>query len=394
MQIITPTYRFLNHNTKHSSFNTKRNAMYALKYLYSFSEIINKNIEDFEFINFVQLIYFLKGVSSDGNDFAYELFTKRSNDSINNFLSVYREFYRFLGLRKSPIFNERTMSGYIPVAQYDIAALTKSKPKQEVPKYISQEEFAKIVKYIRENTPDKETRLRNECIVRIMYEGGLRLGEVLGSTLEDYVVEEVNDEDICFVYIRNRITDRNFQSAKTCMNVTSKRTYSSNDYKTKNVGYQLSFLNMDTYDLICEYIDIAHERAFKHCKNNYSKSSTDSVGYYKEINEENYYLFINQRGTPLSDVSWGKELRKIFEAVGITVNYGVKEDNLSHRFRHGFVMHLIHDLKIPREKVMARSRHKSYSSLDKYYNPTTSDLVAMKQEIEDNILGKGEDDYD
>ena len=281
------------------------------------------------------------------------------------------------------------MSGYIPTqTQYDLSKLTQSKSKQEVPKYISTEEFKKIIQYIRKNIKDKERILRDECIIRIMYEGGLRLGEVLGSTLEDYVIEEVNDEEICFLYIRNRLTDKKYQSAKTCMNVFSKRTYESNDYKTKDVGYQLSFLNLDTYDLICEYIDLAHERAFKKCKKGYEKSKTDAIGEYKKNNEDNYYLFINSRGTPLSDTTWNEELREIFEAVGIPINYGVKEDNLNHRFRHGFIMHLIHDLKIPREKVMIRSRHKSYSSLDAYYNPTTSEIVKMKQEIEDELLDK------
>lgn len=84
----------------------------------------------------------------------------------------------------------------------------------EVPKYISTDEFATIIRYIRENIKDKEHRLRDECVVRIMYEGGCRLGEVLGSTLEDYVVTEVNEEDICFVYIRNRTTDKEHQNAK------------------------------------------------------------------------------------------------------------------------------------------------------------------------------------
>ena len=76
----------------------------------------------------------------------------------------------------------------------------------------------------------------------------------------------------------------------------------------------------------------------------------------------------------------------IFEAVGIQLDTGKKRDNLNHRFRHGFIMHLIYDLKIPREKVMVRSRHRNYTSLDAYYNPTTEQIVKMKTEIEDNIL--------
>ena len=392
MQVISSVYRFLNHGIKKSSFNTKRHSLYALKYLYAFSEIIDVSIENFTFENFIQLTYFLKGCSAEGDKIDYEILTKRGNESINMYFSTYREFYKFVGLSTSPLFRERTMAGYIPGSKYELSTLTKHKSFDDVPKYISTDDFKSSIKYIRSNIKDKERALRAECIVRIMYEGGLRLGEVLGSTLEDYVIKEVNDEDLCFVYIRNRLTDKQFQCAKTCMKVFNKRNYSNNDYKTRNVGYQLSFLNMDTYDLLCEYIDLAHERAFKNQKTNYAKAKADAVDLFKTNKTENYYVFLNSKGTPLSNVSWSQELRDVFVGVGLAVDSHSKNDNLSHRFRHGFVMHLIHDLKLPREKVMARSRHRSYSGLDAYYNPTTSDLVNMKQEIEDIILS--EEDYE
>lgn len=78
----------------------------------------------------------------------------------------------------------------------------------------------------------------------------------------------------------------------------------------------------------------------------------------------------------------------IFKAVGISVDSHSRKDNLSHRFRHGFVMHLIYDLKMPREQVMRRTRHKNYASLDAYYNPTTEQIVKMKLDIEESILKK------
>ena len=52
--------------------------------------------------------------------------------------------------------------------------------------------------------------------------------------------------------------------------------------------------------------------------------------------------------------------------------------------------HLIYDLKWSREKVMIRSRHKSYSSLDAYYNPTTEQLIDMKNDIQNMILNTEE----
>lgn len=108
-----------------------------------------------------------------------------------------------------------------------------------------------------------------------MYEGGCRIGEVLGSTLEDYVLKEVNDDEMCFVYIRNRYTDKKYQKAKTCMNIDSRKLYNNYGYETRDVGYQLTFLNIETYDLICDYIDVAHDRAYKKYRDNYDKGKAD-----------------------------------------------------------------------------------------------------------------------
>lgn len=385
--LISDAYDYLNHNDKRLSENTKVHSLYALRYLYIFSEIIETPIENFTRKDFIRLDHFLTGVSVNGNDFEYNILTRRKVDSVNNAFSTYREFYRYLGLDKSPILNERSFSKYTPTIA------NKGHVKRvEVPKFISTEEFAKIVKYIRENIKDKERRLRDECIVRIMYEGGCRIGEVLGSTLEDYVLKEVNDDEMCFVYIRNRYTDKKYQKAKTCMTIDSRKLYNNYGYETRDVGYQLTFLSIETYDLICDYIDIAHDRAYKKYRDNYDKGKADAVGEYKKSNEDNYYLFLNNRGEPLSVEGWNKELRMIFKGVGLQLDSKVKTDNLNHRFRHGFVMHLIYDLKWPREKVKVRSRHKSYASLDYYYNPTTEQLLDMKNEIQDMILDSEEND--
>ena len=389
-ELIEDAYNFLNHNQKRLSANSIKAEMYALRYLYVFREIIDKPIAEFTRIDFLKLNYFLSGVSADGSEVEYNLLTKRNSETINSFFSVYRELYRYLDLTSAPILNERSFAKYTPAGRRNKSANITN---VEVPKYISVEEFQKIISYIRNNISDKERRLRDECIVRIMYEGGCRLGEVLGSTLEDYVIQEVDNNEICFVYIRNRITDRNFQNAKTCMNITSRSNYRQNEYEVNGVGYQLTFLNMDTYDTICEYIDIAHDRAYKKHKDTYNKNVADAVGEYKKQNTTNYYLFLNNRGEPLSDEGWNKELRMIFKAVGISVDSHSRKDNLSHRFRHGFVMHLIYDLKMPREQVMRRTRHKNYASLDAYYNPTTEQIVKMKLDIEDMIL-KGDKKLD
>nr|WP_319217740.1 site-specific integrase [uncultured Trichococcus sp.] len=385
MNVISDTYRFLNHNYKRRANNTVNKSMYALKFLYVFLEIFDKTAQQLDQDDLVKLTYFLTGVTSKGQNIQLDLLTKRGKVTVNSFFSIYRDYFRFLRIADSPIFNENSYAKYVP-----------NKPKTQVqqanknfkqpPKYISNSDFENIIHYIRKNSVNREIALRNECLVRVMFEGGLRLGEALGSTIEDYILKEIDGKSICFVYIRNRVSNLPYQNAKTCMNVWDKKNYTSFEYQKEGIGYQLTYLSSDTYDLLMDYIDLSQARADKTCSVAYeSKAKADAVATCKESNQGNYYVFINSKCTPLSSSSWNKILRNIFESVGLPVDYGVKRYNLSHRFRHGFVMNLLHEQKLSAEQVIERTRHKGITSLAAYYTPTTEDTVRLKIKIEDKI---------
>ena len=391
--IIEDVYMFMNHRKKVLSETTMSAARYDLRYLYIYGEIIGKDIKEFDHDDFLALAYFLKGVSVDDTQMEVHLRTKRDVASVNGMFSSFRSYYRYLHL-DGPIFDEVSWSRYVPRDsnhQAKVNPFKAFKPK-EVPKYISVEEFNAIITWIRNNIEDEELCLRDESLVRLMFEGGLRLGEALGLTLEDFEINHIKHEDgsetpICYVYIRNRVSDNNdFQNAKGCMTVVSRASYAGHDYQTFNRGYQLTFISMDTYHVIMEYVDKAHVRAKKKYSAAYKAKKADSVGQYAKTHKDNYYVFLNSKGTPMSDETWRTELRKIFQGVGIDVDYGKKRDGLSHRFRHGFCMHLLYDLKMPKNQVMKRSRHNSESGLEKYNTPSVEQIVAMQMEIEDYIL--------
>ena len=385
-KVISKAYLFLNHNIKDISVNTRINYFYGLKYLYIFSEVIDKPIEQFQFNDFHKLNAFLKGVSAEGKDLELHLLTKRCNSTINGFFSIYREFYRFLKLNDSELFLEHSMSKYIPNVRYT----GKNRKINEVPKYISREKFAEIMNYLK-SSEKTEYSIRDQCIVRLMFFGGLRLGETLGLTLEDFEFSRSKSgNEHCLVIIRNRFSDKPYQNAKTCMNIHNTSSYKVDDYKTIDTGYQKAVLldldGVDTYDLICEYIDIAHDRVAKKRGKYYKETIADAVGSFKMMNKENHYLFMNSRGTRLSDVSWNEVVRKIFNDVGIPIDYGVKKNNLSHRFRHGFCMFLMHDLNMMKSKVKIFSRHANDSSLNTYNNPGSDDIIKFKEEIQEKAL--------
>lgn len=391
--IIESAYMFMNHRKKNLSECTMANAHYALRYLYSFAEIFGKKVEDLDHDEFVSLAYFLKGMSMDDTQLELHLLTKRSSTTVNLMFSSFRSYYRYLHL-DGPIFDENSWSRYTPASKTYKPKVNpfNARPIKEIPKYISVDEFTSIVEWIRSNVRRKAERLRDEALVRLMFEGGLRIGEALGSTLEDFIphtVKNVSGEEmeICFVYIRNRVSDRHdFQNAKGCMNVSQRGTYAGHDYQTRNVGYQLSFISMDTYKLIMEYIDEAHVAAKKKYKKNYAIAEADAVGLYKEEHKVNHYVFLNSLGRPMSDETWRVELRKIFLGVGLDVDTQKRQNGLSHRFRHGFCMHLLYDLKMPKHLVRLRSRHNSESGLDKYDTPSVELIAEIQLKIEDNIL--------
>ena len=378
---LSDVYSFINKSSKTRALNTRINYVYALKYLYTFLEIIEKDMDSLQLDDFYQLAAFLKGVSATGDDYTYELLTKRSNKSVNVYFSVYREYLKYLGLNKSPLFQQSSFSKNIPIRPRIVGKTLK---KETVPEYISRDEYMKTMKIL--DNDEDINNLRSKCIIRIMFEAGLRIGEVLGLTLEDLQIRRSRKGDThCVLLIRNRKSSKEFQQVKTCMKITDTRNYNGHDYKTLNVGYQEAIIfdsdGINTYDLISEYIDNAHESAAYNHPQHYKKTIADSVDSFKNENKTNHYLFLNSKGGILSDVSWNTILREIFIKAGLHVDKGYRKHNLNHRFRHGFVMNLLYCYNIPVSKAKIFSRHKSDASLYVYNNPSIEDIIEMKEEI-------------
>ena len=219
-----------------------------------------------------------------------------------------------------------------------------------------------------------------------MFEGGLRIGEVLGLTADDIVVEEINGVTTGIVYIRNRYTDKPYQQAKTCMNINSKKQYVTDEYNTLGYGYQTVPIDLELVDLINDYIEESHIWAREAKNDNYYKYSlADRIRETSKYEDDNYYVFINKLGKPLSYQSWKGIIRDIFIKSNIPIDSEKRKNNINHRFRHGFAMYLVKYLNCEPLELSKRMRHKSLSSTEKYYNPTTSDIIEKKNEISNHL---------
>ncbi len=398
---IQDAFEFLNYELLTASDNTKYQSLSALRLLYSYLELFGLNLKNLTDSDITNLKYFLRGISPAGNFISFDLNTERINDTINAYLSTFRKYTAFLGLEDS-VLHKITPSPvrvFIPESE---AVVTyekythneKSKKAKTVPKYISVSEYKRILENI-----DANYTLREKCIVRLMFEGGLRIGEVLGLTAEDIKIETFLDKrtntyfESGVIYFRNRITDNVYQLAKRRMNVTSRRIYSTRAYKD---DVTKAYISVDLVEMINDYINESHDSFNRNSENskelfdrNYQKytitdivdpaNNIDDDGY--EILDENYYVFINSIGKPINISTWNKTIRKILEECNIKIDTDKKRFNLNHRFRHGFAMFLVQYKKIQVEDLMKLMRHTSLASTLVYYNPTEDDVAILKEDF-------------
>ena len=384
MHPIEASFGFLNVFLRDKSTNTKLMYMNALKVLYSYEAIIGTQLKDFTPSEVEMLKDFMLGICRPGETIVFEGLTERTSETVNQCLGVYRKYLDYLrekndylSAKKGTSFRYRNVvTGEADYSRgYKVKVNTS--PKKEVPKYISLTEYGNIIKLIRQNYT-----IREECIVRLMYETGLRIGEVLGLTNEDVVSEGSDGDFHNTVYIRNRLTDKRYQHAKTVMPPSSKASYKSKAYNTQNAGYQTVYITDELYELLGKYIDEAHEAAREKYQHRYEESTVaDSVCG----NADNFYIFINNYGSRLSNVTWNETLRRIYKEAGLEVDEKIRDNNLSHRFRHGFAMFQIQHMHRDSVELATLMRHKSIASVMKYYRPTISDKIKLKESFTEEL---------
>lgn len=366
---------FLETEMRWDSDNTRLQAVSALKLLMSFSAIIGTYPQDFDVADARAFLQFARGTLGDGFDYSFELQSKRSEATVAAYLTVARRYVAFLGADKSPFFlrkaRRRPLEGKPDERDYVIAARTVD--SGEAPFYVSTEEYERILATI-----EADWGIEEECIVRLMYEHGLRVGEVLGLTAEDMKMKVCEGAPSYSVTLRNRASDGTDQRAKTLMKISTPEQYGTAEYRKRNVGFQEVFITETLYHNIIEYLEdsqqlFAGQSSFSNCR-------ADSV----EDTDENRYVFANAKGRRLTASLWGRRLRAIFAASGVHVDEGVRKTNLNHRLRHGYAMFLIRDAGLSSLEVKVLMRHRSLRSTEVYSRPTEKDV----HDLQDLVMAR------
>ncbi|MGQ7062326.1 site-specific integrase, partial [Bacillus cereus group sp. BceL175] len=236
---------------------------------------------------------------------------------------------------------------------------------------------------------DKYT-LREKIIVKLMYEYGLRIGEVLGLTLEDIQGEHITKQKgRCRLILRNRFTDKPWQYAKGCLKIISRNNYTNEIYNIEGGGFQIINISSKTFNLIQEYIDETtspFSLSDKAYKNYLEKNIADKVS---EMDiDRNAYVFLSKNYTPIAGGAWNRIMKNIFQQVGIQIDRGKKTDNLNHRFRHGFAMFKVLHEGFDEIKLAYVMRHSNTNSVSAYFNPTEDDLIVFASK-QDKLTKRG-----
>lgn len=379
-------FRYVNYYLNDKSYHTKELASNALKMLFTYIELFDIDYKNINLEEAKKLKLMLYGDSIHSGNIKINLINRRKIDTVNSYISVYRAFYDYIGIKESPFNKKYSTTGlrdffYSDYNKNDRYVLSNktNKSTQKVPMYIRVKDMTKILSVIRE-----KYSIREEIIVRLMYECGLRIGEVLGLTLEDIIESKIDIDDrnydIGEIIIRNRLTDESYQMAKTCLIPKSKTEYKGKNYNTENIGYQKVYPTLVLISKIDEYIDEIYNKLTKKTQENYINfSKADVVGDGEGLEGDNFYLFINKNGKRLHKSGWNKILREIFLESGLKVDVDSRKHNLNHRFRHGYAMFLKQYRGVSQVDLMYALRHKSITSVEAYFRPTDEDLYIANE---------------
>ena len=375
MRIVEGAYKYINIKYKNASENTKIQYMKAIKQLYEFAAINECRISELTIDQLNQFQYFLIGYEVGNSISSIYMYTGKSKKDVYKYINICQSYMKFC-----------RFSNY-KMLDYNLTNLIRNSnhKNSNCPKFISYLEMEQILSFVdNDSSLNKEDKLKYKSIYMLMEYSGLRIGEVLGLTIEDLKISTNSlGATLYTAKIRNRVTDSQNQQAKTCLTVQNFKDYNSSEYNTKQIGWQEVLLSEETYYAVTDYFDMLDSRL---SRNNQHPTRADSVEHHDEIDFKNYYIFTNMKNNkPLNIKCLSKYTKKVFKACGIALDKNVRYNNLFHRFRHGFVMNLLYEKKMSESIVIQYTRHTSTRSLEPYNNPTNEQLGQLLLDFEDEV---------
>lgn len=213
---------------------------------------------------------------------------------------------------------------------------------------------------------------------------GIRCGGLLGLTLEDLCEEHNGDEVEYYLYLRNRVSDADFQFCKNLYHPTTVEEYGSSSYRE---SFQRIHISKKLYDGLRLYYTVSRdERNVGAKKRMKILQNTKADSIYGKTHT-NYYIFIHPNGSLLSGQTYNNHLKPLFEANGVTLDKGYKKYNCSHQLRAAFLMFRGRYSENP-ETLLQLARdagHASPQSTLSYYNEFPEDIKARWEQFDEEL---------
>lgn len=381
MEILHEACDYLNYYIEGASLKTRRFKAFVLRRYICFMELSGYDYTDLNSHEVVETVcrFF------SGNDFRNaDGANVRSSNTINNYISVLRDFAtytrKFRAITERRIDNSAGVGNPFSSLPKRFPSSTKNNPhaNDTIRPFISPDEF--IVLY---DLALAKKDYQALILFHLMYFYGLRIGECLGITEEDFVIRQRNYNPCPTILLRNRLSDKPFQYAKRLFHPKS-----FNDYNGKTYPHSKVLLTMDFYKKITEFVESTKKKNEE--KGTRDKSVADTISKSYE-NGENHYIFLNKYGAPLSQQTWNLRLKDYFMAANIPIDVDVRRDNLNHRFRHGCAVYYLRFAPEPNRmntsQLAALLRDKK-ASLDYYLKMTIEDESSIKQQFQLDLINK------
>lgn len=383
MELLYDVCEYLNFYIAGSSEKTRRFKAGVLRRYVCFMVLLGYPYND------LQDQYAIDRVASffRGEDYrSHDNVDHRSHASANNYLSVVRDFCRFCNRGKaskldSLISNvdkrDVTEDGKRFPKRYPSSLIEDPHAHDNVKPFLYPEEFKSLV-----DLANKWNDVQALIIFHLMYFYGLRIGECLGLTEEDFEIRRRNSEPSPILLLRNRLSDKSFQYCKELFHPSSEKDYLMRSYPSAKVR-----LTMEFYEKLTMFVASVAKKSEECGIRNRAEAECISKTYKYE-HGSNHYIFVNKYGKPLSQQAWNRRLKDYFMAAGIELDIGVKRDNLNHRFRHGCAMYYLRfaERKMSLDVLQSFMRHKSVNTTSQYLKVTIDEDIVLHQDFQNSLV--------
>ena len=380
-------YHYMNVKKLSSPIKTRTLTATALRRFQCFLEIYRLRPDALTDDSWTMLEHFVLGKNFVPMGFRCNLL-ERSVQTANYYLTAIQRFLRAEGIHypflEEPTEATRTLNVNGVQLRYtftrDVRTLKGRPPGSDyVPKYVSPGQFKALMEIV--TTFGDKTAI---ILLKLMYFYGLRLGECLGLTQEDIVLN--NDVPgahgaVPMLRLRNRPSDSDCQRAKRLPTMTCDTNMELGPMTyvllTRPFFAELQAYVQETF----EDLVVRHPDRLKAAEATILTPDFDQ--------DANHYIFFNTYGRPLMDAAWNVRLKRYFKAAGIHVDKDRKKSNLSHQLRHGCAMllyrYLPEGLRLTDEQLRRYLRHRRVESSYVYSKPTVYDEYCFLVGLQDDM---------